>query len=224
MSSMFDRTKIVCNNLDKIKNLNICVCGIGGVGSYVVEGLVRSGVTNLTIIDDDVIDITNKNRQLFALDSTIGIKKVDVAYNRVRDINRDVNITKIDKKITVDDVLINDSFDYVVDCIDDINAKIALIKFCYIHNIKIISCMGMGNRIHPELIEITDIYKTSNCPLARKVRGILKKENINKLLVVYSKELPLKSSVIGSTSYVPSVAGLYIVSEIINENNSLNKG
>jgi tRNA threonylcarbamoyladenosine dehydratase len=223
--NMYHRTKILIkDDIEKIINLNICICGIGGVGSFVLESLARLGVQNITIIDKDVIDVTNINRQLLALNSTLGKDKVLVASKRVKDINPDCNIkyykTKIDES-NISELL--NSFDYVIDCIDDVNAKISIIKHCYDNNIKIISSMGMANRLDPLKIKVSDINKTTMCPLARKIRVKLKEINVKKLKVVYSIESPIKTdksingNVLGSVSFVPSVAGLIIASEILKD-------
>lgn len=222
---MYHRTKILIkDDIEKIINLNICICGIGGVGSFVLESLARLGVQNITIIDKDIIDITNINRQLLALNSTLGKDKVLVASERIKDINPNCNINYFKTKINESNVseLLN-NYDYVIDCIDDVNAKINIIKYCYDNDIKIISSMGMANRLDPLKIKVSDINKTSTCPLARKIRVKLKEFNVKKLKVVYSEETPINTdkstygNVLGSVSFVPSVAGLIISSEIVKD-------
>lgn len=220
---IYSRTELVLGeeNLEKIKKLNICICGVGGVGSYVFESLVRLGVANITIIDKDKIDITNINRQLIALNSNVGEYKVDACKKRGQEINPDIKITVINSEITVDNVdkLINNSYDYVIDAIDKVDAKVAIIQRCKEQNINIISSMGMANRIDPLRIKVANIDKTTMCPLAKKMRKLLKEKGITKLKVVYSDEEPIKtdSKILGSVSYVPSVAGLIITSEIVKE-------
>ena len=219
---MFDRILKIVNENDfkKIQKLNILIVGIGGVGGYTLETLVRMGVLNITIVDHDTIDISNINRQIIALNSNIGEKKVNVAKKRALDINPNINIKTIDEFIlddNIDKLNINE-YDYVVDACDTLTTKLLLIKKCHENNIKIISCMGTGNKFHPELLEITDIYKTEYDPLAKRIRSILRKDGIKRLTVIASKEKPIKTdSTPGSTSLVPSVAGILISSYIIND-------
>lgn len=220
---IYTRTELVLGkeNVDKIKNLNICICGVGGVGSYVFESLVRLGVQHITIIDKDVVDVTNINRQLIALNSNIGKSKVEECKKRAEDINPEVKITDINSEITVDNVekYILDSYNYVIDAIDAVDAKVAIIQKCKEQNINIISSMGMANRIDPLKIKVANIDKTTMCPLAKKMRKLLREKGITKLKVVYSDEQPIKtdSKILGSVSYVPSAAGLIITSEIVKE-------
>ena len=176
----YQRTQIIIGkeNIEKIKNMHIVICGIGGVGSFVLEALARIGVGNLTIIDKDVVDVTNINRQIIALQSTIGKYKVDVAKERILDINPQAKVKATCINITSDNIdeviCIDDNIDYVVDCVDNIEAKIAIMSKCNNQNIKCISCMGMGNKINPLDIRVSDIYKTNTCPLARIIRKKLK--------------------------------------------------
>lgn len=220
---IYTRTELVLGkeNIDKIKNLNICICGVGGVGSYVFESLVRLGVGNITIIDKDVIDVTNINRQLIALTTNVGESKVDVCKKRAEDINPEIKVTAVNSEITVDNVenLITNSYDYVIDAIDTVDAKVAIIQKCKEQNINIISSMGMANRIDPLKIKVSNIDKTTMCPLAKRMRKLLKEKNITKLKVVYSDEQPIKtdSKILGSVSYLPSAAGLIITSEIVKD-------
>ena len=222
-NEIYNRTELVLGKekLDKIKKLNICICGVGGVGSYVFESLVRLGVGNITVIDKDNVDVTNINRQLIALNSNIGKSKVEECKKRAEDINPEINITEINSEITVDNVdkLILNSYDYVIDAIDMVDAKVAVIQKCKEEGINIISSMGMANRIDPLRIKVANIDKTSMCPLAKKMRKLLKEKGITKLKVVYSDEQPIKtdSKMLGSVSYVPSAAGLIITSEIVKE-------
>ena len=213
-------------NLLKLQNSNIVIFGLGGVGSYVVEGLVRAGVQNIGIVDKDIVDITNINRQLIADTTTIGKSKVDVEEKRILDINPTAKIIKIkefvDKnnieKIMNNILSLNNHIDYVVDAIDTISSKLEIIKYCKQNNINIISCMGTGNKLNANMFEIADINKTSVCPVAKIIRKELKKLQIPHLKVLYSKEIPIKniqSVSLASISFVPSVAGLLIAGEVI---------
>lgn len=230
MADIFQRLEILIgeNNIKKLNKANIIVFGVGGVGSYVVEGLVRSGIENITIVDSDKVNETNINRQLIALNSTIGKYKVDVLEERIKDINPNCNVTKYNIFYLPENNNIIDlsKYDYVIDCIDTVTAKINIIERCYNLGIKIISCMGMGNKLNPLDIKISDINKTSVCPLARTIRYELRKRNIKKLKVCYSLEEPIKNDdkivengkvIPGSASFVPSVAGLIIASEVIKD-------
>ena len=214
-------------NLQKIQNSNIVVFGLGGVGSYVVEGLVRSGIENIAIIDKDVIDVTNINRQIIANTTNVGIPKVKVETERIKQINPNATIIQINEfvdknnlHIIMSNILKNmKNIDYVIDAIDTVSSKIEIIKFCYENKLKLISCMGTGNKLNSKKFEITDINKTSVCPLAKVIRKELKKINIPHLKVLYSKEVPIKSISItpASISFVPSVAGLMISGEVIQD-------
>ena len=233
----FSRTELLIGttNLNKLKTAKIIVFGVGGVGGFVVEGLIRSGVENITIVDNDKVNITNINRQIIALHSTIDKDKVDVMEERILNINNNAKVTKYKMFYLPENKnMINlCEYDYVIDCIDTITAKLSIIEDCYNNNIKIISCMGMGNKINPLDIKINDIFKTTVCPLARTIRYELRKRNIKKLKVCYSTEEPIKAnakeendikrSVPGSISFVPSVAGLIIASEVIKDICNLKK-
>ncbi len=220
---MFSRLeKIIGNkNLTKIKNTSVMVVGVGGVGGYVVESLVRSGIENIIIIDHDVVDVTNKNRQIIALDSTIGSKKVEVLKNRILDINNNANVVALDTFLdnsNIEEIILKYKPDYVVDACDTIMTKKALISSCIKHNIFIISSMGTGNKLDPSKLQISDIRKTNYDPLARILRKWVKDEKINdKITVLWSSEKPIKTHdrTPGSTSFVPSSAGLLITSYII---------
>lgn len=224
---MFERLKILIGNkIDLLNNKTVLILGVGGVGSYAVEALARSNIGMIIIVDNDKVDITNINRQLIALNSSIGKYKVDVLEERILDINPNCKVIKIREFITNEsvDTLLKYKLDYVIDACDSILTKKELIRKCLIKNIKIISCMGMGNRFDPSKIEIIDISKTSYDPLARIIRKMINEEKIkNKLMVVCSHEKAVKTDtkVIGSTSFVPSVAGLmcasYVVNDIIKE-------
>ena len=217
---MFERTinLMGIDNFNKISNLNILLVGLGGVGSFVFESLIRAGVNNLTIVDYDVVTLSNINRQLVANINTIGRKKIDVAIEHAKEINNKINIKALDIKITSENINnLKSDYDFIVDACDSIDAKISLIKFAKEHNIKIISSMGMGNRLKPQNIKISSLNKTINDPLAKKLRNILRKENINlNIPVVFSEELPIKKDAINSLVTVPSIAGIYITSYIIN--------
>ncbi|UUV16313.1 tRNA threonylcarbamoyladenosine dehydratase [Clostridioides difficile] len=216
------------DGIEKLNNSNIIVFGVGGVGSFTVEALARAGVGNITIVDFDDVDITNINRQIPALHSTVGRYKVDVMEERILDINPNINIKKIRSLYNKDtsDEILTERYDYVVDAIDMVSSKIHLIETCEKKGLKIISSMGMGNKLDPTKIVVTDIHKTSICPLAKVMRKELRDRGIKKLKVVYSTEQPieLKKKVMngrkvtpGSVSFVPSVGGLIIASVIINE-------
>lgn len=200
----------------------VLVLGCGGVGGYVVEALARSGIGTLVIVDFDNIDESNINRQIIALDSTVGLKKVDVLEKRIKDINRDCNVIKIDKFITVDnlDELFNYEIDFFVDACDTTSVKKEIIKKCLNKKIKFISCMGTGNKLDPSKLEIIDIRKTSNDPLARMIRKYVKDEKINeKVMVLCSSEVPVKTRdrTPGSTAFVPPAAGLMIASYVVKK-------
>lgn len=216
------------DGIEKLNNSNVIVFGVGGVGSFTVEALARAGVGNLTIVDFDDVDITNINRQIPALHSTVGKYKVDVMEERILDINPNINIKKIRSLYNKDTSaeILTERYDYVVDAIDMVSSKIHLIETCEKKGLKIISSMGMGNKLDPTKIVVTDIHKTSTCPLAKVMRKELRDRGIKKLKVVYSTEQPieLKKKVMngrkvtpGSVSFVPSVAGLIIASVIVNE-------
>ena len=208
-------------SIEKLKKCRVAVFGVGGVGSYAVEALARAGVGAIDLIDNDTFNVTNINRQLYATHKTIGQYKVDVACERILDINPECNVTA-HKKFYLPENAENidlSQYDYIVDAIDTVAAKVELVINADKCGIPIISSMGTGNKLHPEMFEVTDIYKTSVCPLAKVMRTRLKKEGIKKLRVVYSKEEPIKNvdNIIGSVPFVPSVAGLIIAGEVIND-------
>lgn len=207
--------------LEKIKQKTILVIGIGGVGGYVVESLIRSGISKIIIVDPDIIEETNINRQILALNSTIGKKKVDVMESRIRDINKNVTIIKYDcffDKNTKDEIL-DHNIDFIADCCDMTESKKLLIKESLNRKIPLISSMGTANRLDPSKLAIMDIRKTYNDPLAKKMRKFIKDEKIKeKIIVLTSLEIPKKNGIIlGSTSFVPSAAGLLITSYIIKK-------
>lgn len=214
--------------INKLKNSNVIVFGVGGVGSFAAEAIARAGVGNLTIVDFDDVDTTNINRQLPALHSTVGKYKVEVMKDRILDINPNINIKAIKEVYNKDtsESILCENYDYVVDAIDMVTSKIHLIETCKNKGLDIISSMGMGNKLDPTKIEVTDIHKTTICPLARVMRKELKDKKIKKLKVVYSTEQPkeLKKKILngkkitpGSVSFVPSVGGLIIASVVIND-------
>ena len=224
MDNQFNRTETLIgkDSLKKLASSRVAVFGIGGVGGYVVEALARAGVGSLDLIDNDEVNVTNINRQIIALHSTIGKYKVDVAKERVLDINPEVNIRVYKTFFTHETSGDFDfsQYDYVVDSIDSVTGKIELVLKSQGVNVPIISCLGTGNKIHPEMFEITDIYKTSVCPLAKVMRTELKKRGVKKLKVLYSKETPIKQAgqrVPASISFTPATAGLLIAAEVIRD-------
>ncbi len=206
---------------DLLHNKSVLVLGCGGVGGYVIESLARSGIGKLIIVDGDKIDKTNINRQIIALESTIGRRKVDVFKERLNDINSKLEVITIDKFIDESNIneLFNYEIDYFVDACDTISTKKLVIKNCIDKNINLISSMGTGNRMDPSMLEITTLDKTNNDPIARILRRYVKDEHINKKIrVLCSKEVPIKvKDTIGSNSFVPSSAGLLISSYIIKD-------
>ena len=212
MLNQFSRTELLIGKeaIEKLHNSKVAVFGIGGVGSFVVEGLARAGVGNFVLVDKDVVDLTNLNRQIIATRKTIGKPKVEVARERILDINPDANV-EIHQEFFMPDSegILDNSIDYI-----------ELVVRANKLNIPIISSMGTGNKLDPTRFEVSDIYKTSVCPLAKVMRKELKNREIKKLKVVYSKEEPIKTSakqVPGSISFVPSVAGLIIAGEVIKD-------
>lgn len=228
----FYRTSLLISEekLHELSTKTVLLCGVGGVGSYVLEALVRMGIGNFIIVDNDVVSITNLNRQLIALHSTLGQSKVEVAKERAQDINPNVNIKALPLFISKDTIseIFNEKIDYVVDAIDNVTGKLLIIEKAVSLNIPIISSMGTGNKLDPTKLKITDIQKTEYCPLAKVMRYELRKRNINHLKVLFSTELisslpKVKSdenpnkTIIGSVSFVPSVGGLLIASEVIKD-------
>ncbi len=223
MPEQYTRTAAILGAaaIEKLKNSSVAVFGIGGVGTYAVEALARAGVGELHLIDNDVFTLSNLNRQLYATHETVGKNKVDVARDRVLSINPECNV--ITHKMfyladTADQIDLT-QLDYIIDAVDTVAAKIELVLRADKAGVKIISCMGTGNKLCPEMLEVSDIYKTSVCPLAKVMRTRLKKEGIKRLKVVYSREEPIKndSGIIASVPFVPSVAGLIIAGEVIKE-------
>ena len=208
------------DNIKLLSNKTILVLGIGGVGGYVVESLVRSGIGNIIIVDNDIVDETNINRQIIALDSTIGKKKVDVLEKRIKDINNECKVIKIDEFIKPDNIniLFEYNIDYLVDACDHIDTKKALIKECLKRKVKFISSMATAKKTDPSKLKITDIRKTYNDPLAKIIRKYVKDEKINKKIdVLTSTEVSKKTEGLGSCMYVPASAGILIASYIIKK-------
>ena len=219
---MFDRLELLIGDkINDIKNKHILIIGLGGVGSFACESLIRSGIENITIVDNDIIDITNLNRQLMTNMNNIGKYKVDVWYDRIKSINPNCNITIIKEFIDKSniDILFKDKLDYVIDACDTIDTKVLLIEKCIKNNIKIISCMGTGNKMNPSLLKITDISKTSYDKLAKIMRKKLNNIGIKHVTVVSSTEEPYTKidKTIPSNSFVPATAGLLLTSYIIND-------
>ena len=209
-------------NITKIKNTSVLVMGLGGVGGYAVESLIRSGIENIILVDADIIEKSNINRQIIALQSTIGMKKVDAFENRILDINPNIKVKKISEFITKENlhILFETKIDFVIDACDTISTKIALIEYCNKNNISIISCMGMGRKLDPSKISVMDIQKTSYDPIAKIIRKAMRDKKItSKIPVVSSTEKPLQdhSGTISSNSFVPAVAGLTCTSYVIKK-------
>ena len=227
---MFDRivNLIGLDNYNKIKNSSILVLGIGGVGGYSVEALVRSGIENITIVDYDKVDITNINRQIIALNNNIGHDKTDEWKKRILNINPNVKIDIINEKITSDNIniLFNKDYDFIIDACDTVVVKKLLIKECKKRNIDLITVCGMGKKLNPSLVKICDIRETAYDPLAKSLRKYVKDENIKwKVPVVFSSEKPIinnEVNVISSSIIVPATAGIlaahYCIDKIINTN------
>lgn len=224
----FSRTELLIGteNVNKLNNSKVAIFGIGGVGSFTVEALARGGIGNFILVDKDDVDLTNINRQIIATNKTIGKPKVEVAKERILEINPNANV-EIYKEFFMPETngILDKTITYIVDAVDIVTAKIELVKRANELNISIISCMGTGNKLDPTKFEISDIYKTSVCPLAKVMRKELKSRGIKRLKVIYSKENPIKTNkdkelikqVPGSVSFVPSVAGLIIAGEVIKD-------
>ena len=233
MLNQFSRTQLLVGSqgMLKLKNAHICVFGVGGVGSYVVEAVARSGVGCITIVDNDSVSVTNINRQLPATLSTVGKMKVDVVKQHILDINPDCKVTALPIFYSADncDEIDFSLYDYIIDAIDTVSAKLLIVEKCEKIGTKIISSMGTGNKLDPTRFKITDIYKTSVCPLARVMRRELKARGIKKLKVLYSDEEVIRPTDEGYTenivkrqfpasiAFVPSVAGLIIAGEVIKD-------
>ena len=232
-SEWLQRTELLIKEegIERLQSANILIVGLGGVGSFAAEFLVRSGIGNLTIVDGDTVDITNINRQLPALNSTIGKNKTDVVAERILDINPEVNLKKINEFLEperMEELLTQEKFDYVLDCIDSLSPKLALIITCKRKKIKLVSAMGAGGKTDPSKVMVRDISKTNNCFLAKQIRKKLKKEQIHKgFRCVFSTEIQdenslkmtdgsnYKKSFYGTISYMPAIFGLYAAAEVI---------
>lgn len=236
--NQFQRTELLIgkSGIEKLNKAHVAVFGVGGVGGYVVEALVRSGIGEITIVDNDDINLTNINRQIIATHQTIGRSKVEVMAERIKSINPNCNVHAVQTFFLPENADQFDftSYDYVVDAIDTVAAKIALVLNSQEVNTPIICSMGTGNKLNPAMFEVADIYKTSVCPLARVMRSTLKKHGVKKLKVVYSKEIPIdttafgvnqdileekttKRTIPGSSAFCPPVAGLIIASEVVKD-------
>lgn len=239
MINEFSRTELLIGEkgLENLKNATVMVLGVGGVGSHCIEALARSGVGRLILVDNDKVSVTNINRQSIAYQSSVGEYKTKLMKDRIRDINPSAHVITYEQFVLPENL--NEIFerkpgfdkiDYIVDAIDTVTAKLALAVYAKAHEIPIISCMGTGNKLHPEMFEITDISKTSVCPLCKVMRKELKNRGISHLKVLYSKEKPIdtsgkdtgeekgmRRSLPGSISFVPPVAGLLIAGEVIRE-------
>ena len=242
----FSRTELLIGKegLNKLRNSKVIVFGIGGVGSYTVEALTRAGIGEIKLVDYDTVCLTNLNRQIHATFNTIGKPKVDVMKERILSINKKCKVNTYQLFVTKDNIseIINEDYDYVVDAIDTVSAKIALIEYCNEKNINIISSMGTGNKFDPTQFKVVDIYDTKICPLAKVMRHELRKRGIKSLKVIYSEEIPTKPNtediatckngcvcvggtkkctakrqIPGSMSFVPPVAGMIIGGEVIKD-------
>ena len=208
------------SQMEKLKDAKVAVVGLGGVGSYCSLALARSCVGTLKIVDFDTVDVSNINRQLFANDKTVGKFKADVAENMIFDVNPDIKVVKVKESLTSENASkILSDVDYIVDAIDDVPGKIEIAKFAQENDILLVSCMGTALRTDPFKFQFADIYKTSVCPLCRKVRKLAKENRIKKLNVLYSKEPAVKSlnGKLGSTSFVPPIAGFMLASKVIED-------
>lgn len=220
---MYERTLKIINKeqFNKIIKKPILLVGLGGVGGYALESLVRFGFQNITIIDHDNISLSNLNRQIIATSENIGLAKAEEAQKRATKINKNINIKVLAIFLTKDNISqLSTEYDYIIDACDTITTKLELIKFAIKNNIKIISCLGTGNRLDPTKLVITDIWQTNYDPVAKILRKLLRDNNINtKIPVIWSKEIPIKTgdSQPGSICTVPAVAGIYMVYYIIND-------
>ncbi|MEJ8582820.1 tRNA threonylcarbamoyladenosine dehydratase [Riemerella anatipestifer] len=233
-NNWLERTELLIkqDGLNKLQNANILVIGLGGVGSFAAEFLARAGVGKMTIIDGDTVDITNINRQLPALHSTVNQSKVELVYTRLKDINPNLDLTAINEFLTperMESILTKEKFDYVLDCIDSVSPKLSLILAAKRNKIKIVSAMGAGGKTDPSKVMVRDISKTNNCFLAKQIRKRLRKEKINKgAKCVFSTELQkedslkmtdgsnFKKSFYGTISFMPALFGLHAAAEVIN--------
>ena len=215
------------DNVELLKTKKVLIVGLGGVGGFAVEALARSGIGNITLVDYDTIDITNLNRQIIALHSTIGLKKTTAFKERILNINKDCNITVLNLFLDSSNYkeIITDDYDFIIDCCDSLEAKKILLLESYNKKIPFIGCMGTANKMDPSKLEIVDIRKTINDPIARIMRKFVKDNKLNqKIMVVSSKELPKKNGTkLGSNAFVPSSAGLLIASFVVRSLINLEK-
>lgn len=235
MADVFSRTQLLLGEkgMERLKNARVAVFGVGGVGGYAVEALARSGVGAIDLIDNDRVTLTNINRQIVALRETVGRLKTEVAEERILSINPDCVVRRHDIFFLPETAAMFyfSLYDYVIDAIDTVSGKIAIVKACAAAGVPVVSCMGAGNKLDASAFEITDIYKTKVCPLAKVMRKLCRENGIEKLKVVYSKETPMsltsaeiteeitpgKTRVPGSVAFVPSVAGLMAAGEVIKD-------
>lgn len=234
MAHEFSRTELLigAEGLENLRNATVMVLGVGGVGSHCIEALARSGVGRLILVDNDKVSQTNINRQSIAYQSTVGEYKTKLMKDRIYDINPAADVVTYETFVLPENLqeIFKKKVDYIIDAIDTVTAKLALVEYAKEHNIPIISCMGTGNKLHPEMFEITDISKTSVCPLCKVMRKELKNRGIYHLKVLYSKEKPIdtsgadtgedkgmRRSLPGSIAFVPPVAGLMIAGQVIRE-------
>lgn len=234
MINEYSRTELLLGEegVSNLKKSSVMVFGVGGVGSHCIEALARSGVGKLVLVDNDVVSVTNINRQSIAYHSTVGRYKTEIMKERIKDICPEIEVITHEMFVLPENIetLFTEPIDYIIDAIDTVTAKLALVEIAKEKNIPIISSMGTGNKLHPERFEITDIYKTSVCPLCKVMRKELKARGIRKLKVLYSNEQPInisgrvteeemgkRRSLPGSVAFVPSVAGLIIAGEVVRE-------
>ncbi len=233
-NNWLERTELLIKDqaLEKLHKANLLVVGLGGVGSFAAEFLARAGIGKMTIVDGDTVDLTNINRQLPALTSTVGKAKVEVVGARLLDINPELKLTQLNQFLNPEDmetVFDDQTYDYVLDCIDSVSPKVTLIMNARRRKVKIVSCMGAGGKMNPSKVLVRDIHKTQSCHLAKQVRKRLKKENIDKgIRCVFSTEIQdeeslkmtdgtnFKRSFYGTISYIPAIFGLYAAAEVIN--------
>jgi len=230
MNNMFLRSQLLLGKegMDKLSKSTVAVFGVGGVGSYAAEAIVRSGLGKIILVDYDIIDITNINRQVHATTKTVGRPKVEVMKERLLEVNPNLQIHIFNEKYNEEtrEFLLKEEYDYVIDAIDMVSSKIDLIISCKTMGIPIISSMGAGNKMSPTMLKVGDIYDTKVCPLAKVMRRELRKKGIEDLKVIWSEEVPIKvnlesddlrKAVPGSIAFVPPVAGLIIASEVIKD-------
>lgn len=231
MNEIYQRTSMLIGEdaVKKLKKSHIIIFGVGGVGSFCAEAIARAGVGKITLVDRDKVSKSNINRQLIALNSTVGEAKVKVMQERIEDINPDIKVVALEKFCLPENVeeFFDDEIDYVIDAVDTVSAKLAIIETAKKKGIGVISAMGAGNKLNPQDFQVADIYKTENCPLCRVMRRELKKRGVDNLKVVYSKEEPTvledivdeesNKKVPGSISFVPSVMGLILAGEAIKD-------